>query len=1093
MLDRSDRQPLALLAPAFAITAAAAIVGSSAAKALFLDANELSILPALFLASAAFTALASMLYVAAIKRAPLELRYPVLIAIAALVFIGLRATYPASPKILSIVIFVLIPGIGYLLTLQTWTMAAYLLPTRQGKRLFPVLAAAATMGAAIGGAMVKGLLSWRSAEDLVALAAVLLLIPLLTVRGTIRRLRKILREKAEAEDKTGSDADTEAGDPAQAETSPENLHQGEDTVATLAEREERDKSSGVIAGFSAIGRSPLLWRLAVFVFFMQGASVLVDYQFSGELKANFGKNDIASFLGSFYMVSNAVVVLLSLFVTGRAVRILGIGLSLSIGAIAVGIGSSLYIVSATTGLMPSFWAMAGTMFLLHVGQYAMTRNSRQMLVTPLDTEEGERARTLIDGVIYRVATITVSIVLLIAAPSVAKLYVLSPAVILASAIVVFLGLRIGPHYRTVLFEALRARKLADTTTSALSRGLGRKATTEIEDKLQSNDNAAVRNALDVIAELNLPIRPELLEALSRFAEDDIAERALATLKRMGHPLRRDLLANVLQAHRGAGVLKEALHVLNQHVDPELLDVVRPLSRHADPTVASLASLFRIRAEHEHGTQFFQAVIDDEASDADLKSPKPDARALLDGVARREERRAKVRQSRSSAGDVSGIPAFETTGRRAVDYARELFSLIEADSSEVRANAVATMGRMRLPMFIDPLISCLLDRGLRQAAITALVSFGPAALDRIAERLADKALATNVRVSLYTVLEGIRNERAVEILVEQSGANSMAVRNEAVLTLWRIDRLRDGPVIAKKEVRGRALEELERLKRYAALEKSIEAVGLFRSFFLEELDAARVQAETRVFLLLGMLYDRAALYRAWLHYRSTQQRTRSNAIELLDQHVGDPDLKAFVGLIEREEVQGDQRMRTVAMRRLVPDGSIEDLLSEVEPWLRRLWSWTISRERKPAQAFDWLNVLDRVFQLSSVPLFKSMSGEQLVTLAQRSERRDVADGELLFDEGDFGHYLYLIQRGRIEIVRSGQLVATLGPREVVGELAILDGIGRSAAARAKGEVAVVEVTQDAFKDLMDIHASLGHGVIAVLANRLRSLTEGLGGQ
>jgi hypothetical protein len=319
-----------------------------------------------------------------------------------------------------------------------------------------------------------------------------------------------------------------------------------------------------------------------------------------------------------------------------------------------------------------------------------------------------------------------------------------------------------------------------------------------------------------------------------------------------------------------------------------------------------------------------------------------------------------------------------------------------------------------------------------------------------------------------------------------------VRSEAITALWRLGRASEAPQPSARWIRSWVHEEIERLRHYAAVEGAVPQYGPFRAFFHQELEIARLQAEARVFRLLGILYDRAALYRAWLHYRSPVVRVRSNAIELLDQHVQDPSLKPFVGLVERvDDEKGEDRLRTVNLQRLVPKGEIEDLLGQVEPWLRRLWSWTISREREPDRAFGWNHAIDRVFQLKAVPLFEGMSGEQLLTLAERSTRREWAIGERLFEEGSRAGTLYLVQSGSVEILRGTRLVSALTGPEVVGELAILDDASRNVTARVVSAARIVEVPREAFQELLDLYPALGRAAMRLLVKRLRELAQGPG--
>jgi putative ABC transport system ATP-binding protein len=90
----------------------------------------------------------------------------------------------------------------------------------------------------------------------------------------------------------------------------------------------------------------------------------------------------------------------------------------------------------------------------------------------------------------------------------------------------------------------------------------------------------------------------------------------------------------------------------------------------------------------------------------------------------------------------------------------------------------------------------------------------------------------------------------------------------------------------------------------------------------------------------------------------------------------------------------------------------------------------------------LPMADRVVELST----HTLAGPQ------GPVRRELADGEVLFDEGDDGDYVYVVEEGEVAIVRRRadgheEVLTRLGPGRYFGELAPLYGTRRSASARA----------------------------------------------
>jgi CRP-like cAMP-binding protein len=90
-------------------------------------------------------------------------------------------------------------------------------------------------------------------------------------------------------------------------------------------------------------------------------------------------------------------------------------------------------------------------------------------------------------------------------------------------------------------------------------------------------------------------------------------------------------------------------------------------------------------------------------------------------------------------------------------------------------------------------------------------------------------------------------------------------------------------------------------------------------------------------------------------------------------------------------------------------------------------------------------------LGSVPLFSSLSKSQLRTMATTAKERTYRDGDTIVKQGDKGIGFYLILSGQARVERAGTSVASLGPGQYFGEMALLDEQPRTADVRATGAV------------------------------------------
>jgi CRP-like cAMP-binding protein len=94
------------------------------------------------------------------------------------------------------------------------------------------------------------------------------------------------------------------------------------------------------------------------------------------------------------------------------------------------------------------------------------------------------------------------------------------------------------------------------------------------------------------------------------------------------------------------------------------------------------------------------------------------------------------------------------------------------------------------------------------------------------------------------------------------------------------------------------------------------------------------------------------------------------------------------------------------------------------------------------------------------------------------------GEVLFHEGDIGDALYVIVHGIVVVERDGEVLATFGDGECVGEMAVLDWEPRSATVVASEPTRLIRLDRVDLLDLLGDQPPLVDSLASVLAARLR---------
>ena len=137
-------------------------------------------------------------------------------------------------------------------------------------------------------------------------------------------------------------------------------------------------------------------------------------------------------------------------------------------------------------------------------------------------------------------------------------------------------------------------------------------------------------------------------------------------------------------------------------------------------------------------------------------------------------------------------------------------------------------------------------------------------------------------------------------------------------------------------------------------------------------------------------------------------------------------------------------------------------------------------------------------LARVPVFETLAREDLEQVAKVAVPRGFAAGEVVFREGDESDTCYVVRSGHARAVRAhpdGRMItlASFGPGDIFGELAMFDNERRSATVEATDRVAAVAVLGADMRRLMQEHSELSAKLVISLGRRLRAANERLASQ
>jgi CRP-like cAMP-binding protein len=138
--------------------------------------------------------------------------------------------------------------------------------------------------------------------------------------------------------------------------------------------------------------------------------------------------------------------------------------------------------------------------------------------------------------------------------------------------------------------------------------------------------------------------------------------------------------------------------------------------------------------------------------------------------------------------------------------------------------------------------------------------------------------------------------------------------------------------------------------------------------------------------------------------------------------------------------------------------------------------------------------DEVQMLRQVPLFAGVDPGKLKLLAFTSQRVSFDEGEVLFHQGDAGDAAYVILAGSADILTGSDKglikVAEVSRNAIVGEIAILCDVNRTATVRARQPVEALRIGKEQFLKLLSDFPQITIEVMRVLAARLSQTTTEL---
>ncbi|MBN1831599.1 MAG: cyclic nucleotide-binding domain-containing protein [Deltaproteobacteria bacterium] len=1052
-IKEGEGKPVVLLFTYFFFFGATLTVSKTARDAYFLNRFDISYLPLMFLAAACAVALTVVVYNFLAKRLDLipGITLSSLTFILSLILIQSHLEGGVIP-----ILYIWVDVITTVISVQFWVAAGMVFNSRQAKRLFGIILAGSPVARIVIGTSIPSFVNRFGSAYLLTLAAGFILCCVLMawlirpyfIRGVSEKSRK----------------------------------------------EKRRDKTGFLDGYMRM--------IALAVGAAAVATVIVEYQFLILSNQFFPmEQDLASFFGIFYALTGAISLFAQVFLTGWILTRFGVLPAMLALPAGLGIGSLSLLIN------PLFYSSLITKILEQITKFTVNKTSLELLWVPVGPDGKQNRKLFIEGTI-RTGLQGLTGVLIYALLTTwhlsypVLLRLLSFIALVAIGIWVLSAYRLKREYVSSLMLAIEKRRLdfermrLDTTDSDIIATIDR--------ALDSDEAAQQVFVLELIENLSLIPWRNTLNRLFWEASPLVQKKILSMTAEQPEIVSNTEIRAKIEEQ--GPLTKDALIIAGK--------------RHMTEMIPSLGKMLEGEMEGEADIRAAAAIailiMDREFCEV--------ARSTLGELLKSEDETQKILVLQM----LLYIPTLLTDA--------QLRECLESESIRIRMETLKIVHHRGDENLIPHVIDCLDCPQLRTSARGLLKTYP-----------ADKVIAAMDRAcylpetSMYHQIEIIRTLRvypdlnSIRCLVSLFEESSIPIQAETVDTLLEIARQNPLPASVltqfQKEGSRIARDIYEDYQLLSGIEKTSESL-LLRDLFKNEIRKLAVI----LFKLLVLRVPETPVETYLIYVQSGDTSKIPDLLEVLENILPKNESGWMIPLIKPMSIKD----RSLAGRRYFRDLP-NDLDKKLLQWIQSTNEWSsgvaldytlsqglvavleevdwlsfpddglqseiigrdVAREktvlndlrefpkdrfREAIKESNMLSTLEKTIILKGTSLFKGISGEELFHVAQVMEEERLEKGSTLFRKGDIGDCLYVIVSGEIRIHIDQLEVRRHVKGDYFGEMALLDGSPRSASATAMDETLLLKINRENFYDIMMSRHDVLRGVLKMMTERIRELTE-----
>ncbi len=620
-------------------------------------------------------------------------------------------------------------------------------------------------------------------------------------------------------------------------------------------------------------------------------------------------------------------------------------------------------------------------------------------------------------------------------------------------------------------------------------------------ELAHPEPARVIYAIDVLESLD---KRNLVTPLLLYHESPkVRRRALAALGAVRSDIAQQWIPHIrrMLGDGDAGVRAAAIGALSSIGQEDVAVFARPLLADPDPRIRATAAVAMAGSSRPEDVDLAESTLVDLTSDTrdSAKAARRDVAVAIRQIADPRFRRLLIPLLYDPAPDVA-------------DEAME-------SVQEARVQSVDDF------MFVPTLVSLLRNRRLKGRARTALVGYGEPVVDSLAFFLRDQDEDIWVRRHIPGTLAQIPSQKTMDVLAAALDERDGFIRYKVVSALERLRREHSELTLAGESIEKLAVQEARRYFNFLSLHDNLfgkaklPADSLLAQGLVEQMTRLR----NRIFKLLTLLYPPADIDAARWTLEHGDARGRSSASEYLDNILSSPLRKQVLPMLE--DMPRDERVRrgngllktrprdveetllqlindddqvTAAMAiDVVREQKMWSLADDVEHVLAHRdvkdWyvfeaaSWALAERRMPAERRRelWLEPLpaaELAGRLRRLPLFASVTVDELFRMASASRQVRHEPGTVLAHEGSVPSSIHILLDGRVTTSGRDAAPSSLDAPAALGFVEAMAGLAMPETIRTSGSAVTLALTVEELRTLLADNTDLVSGLFATLAER-----------